>query len=235
MKVLSLETATEYLGVGVVDTLYIPASGYSGFIVKASRDTGSKAMLFIDKALKKARIDLTDIDMLAVGIGPGLYTGLRIGLSLMKGLAISTEKPLVGISTLDTIACNFSGRKERIATLLNAYGREVYGAIYNAEGIIKRHGNYFVGPIEKMLKRVKGKTIFAGAGIMIYRQDIINALGKDAAFSKEEDWIPHPASLAKLAILRFKSGRIPAPDTVLPMYLKESEAERKWKTSHSRS
>jgi tRNA threonylcarbamoyladenosine biosynthesis protein TsaB len=192
-------------------------------------------MVFIARILKKTRIDLKEIDILAAGIGPGLYTGLRIGLSLMKGLAISIKKPLVGIPTLDTIACNFSGAKDRIAILLNAYGGEVYGAIYNVEETIKREGGYFVGPIDKMLKMVKGKTIFAGTGIAIYRQHIIDALGKDAVFAKEGDWIPHPVALTKLAIRKFKSRRIPGPDTVLPMYLKESEAERKWKISHSRN
>lgn len=226
MRVLALETATQFAGVGIVG-----AAENTEFII-SSREKGEEIMVFIDRALKDVNLELKDIDMLAVGIGPGFYTGVRIGLSIMKGLAMAAKKPLVGISTLDTIACNFSGRREKIVTILNAYGGEVYGAVYQPP---KRCGNYFIGPIEDLIKRLRpvrrlsNGVIFAGTGIEIYQKKIEETLGKRAIFSSQKNWIPHPAFLAKLAMERFKRGHLPHPDKVLPLYLKKSEAERKWK------
>jgi len=244
--VLALETATDFAGVGIVY-----GTKDTEFIISSSREKAKEIMTLIDRALKDVNQKLKDMDLLAVGIGPGLYTGVRIGLSIMKGLSISSKKPLVGISTLDTIACNFLGRKEKVVTLLNAYGGEVYGAVYEVETGIKREGNYFVGHIEDFFKKtnpVKNKisnkargihrmasprVIFAGTGVKIYRERIEKALGKKAVFSSQKNWIPHPTSLAKLAIERFKKGRLPHPDKILPLYLKKSEAERKWKRLYS--
>ncbi|MBL7170665.1 MAG: tRNA (adenosine(37)-N6)-threonylcarbamoyltransferase complex dimerization subunit type 1 TsaB [Candidatus Omnitrophica bacterium] len=213
---LALETATQFAGVGIVG-----AAENTEFII-SSREKGEGIMVFIDRALKELNLELKDIDMLAVGIGPGFYTGVRIGLSIMKGLAMAAKKPLVGISTLDTIACNFSGRREKIVTLLNAYGGEVYGAVYQPP---KRCGNYFIGPIEDFVAPRKwdgnSKVIFAGTGIEIYRKKIEEILGKRAIFSFQKNWIPHPVSLAKLAMERFKRGRLLNPDRILPLYLKK--------------
>jgi tRNA threonylcarbamoyladenosine biosynthesis protein TsaB len=229
MKVLALETATENTGIAVVGE-----DVFAEFIIGNSREGGNRLVMVIDRTLKDVNLELKDIDLLAVGIGPGFYTGLRVGMSIMKGFAIAAEKPLVGISTLDTIAYNFLSYRERVVTLLNAYGGETYGAIYETGANLKRRGNYFVGDIATLLKNIKGRTIFAGTGIKTCQKKIEEILGENALFSSEDKWIPHPVSLGKLAIRRFKKGHLPHLDNVLPLYLKKSEAERKWESSRFR-
>ena len=154
-RVLALETATHFAGIAIVELPCTQRGTWAEFIISNSRENGERIMTLIDRLLKDVNLELKDIDLLAAGIGPGLYTGIRCGLAIMKGLSIATQKPLVGISTLDTIACNFLGSKEKIVTLLNAYGGEVYGAVYEAGTTLKRDGNYFVGPIENFLKKIK--------------------------------------------------------------------------------
>ncbi len=249
MKVLALETATDFTGAAVVDEgAFTPHqgrdTGFAGFIIGNNREKGEKIIASIDKLLKDNNLGLEDIDLLAAGIGPGFYTGLRIGLSIMKGFAISTGKPLIGIPTLDTIAYNFLGHRERIFVILNAYGGEAYGALYDVKNRITRESNYFVGPVEYILKKarlvrnkisnvVKDPVIFVGSGLKIYQKQIEEILGHGAVFSPEESWIPHPGSLARLALKRFKRGALPHPDKILPLYLKKSEAERKWEKYRS--
>ena len=239
MRVLALETATDFAGFAIV----APGINHAPVVPGANRVKSEEIMTFIARTLKDVNLDLKDINLLAVGIGPGFYTGIRIGLSLMKGLAMAAQKPLVGIPTLDTIACNFSDSKDskkKVVTLLNAYGGEVYGALYHPGGQAygaapKRCSNYFVGHIENFLKRLSlvrklsNRVIFAGTGLNIYQKEIENILGHRAVFAPQELWIPQPGSLAKLAIERFKKGRLPHPDKILPLYLKKSEAERRWK------
>ena len=228
MKILALETATSFAGLALVgDGLF------SEFIFTGSRENGDRIMVFMDRLLKDTHLELNEMDLLAVGVGPGLYTGLRVGLSIMKGLSLSTAKPLIGISTFDSIAYNFLGHSEKVLVLLHAYGGEAYGAIYEVGTVIRRSGSYRVGSIEDILGGIKTKVIVAGAGINNYRKNIKEILGDRAIISPEELWIPRPGSLARLSEERFKKGRLPHPDSILPLYLKKSEAEIKWERYHS--
>jgi tRNA threonylcarbamoyladenosine biosynthesis protein TsaB len=236
MKVLALETATDFAGIGIVDTAQQRGEEVSEFNIPPGK--GEKIVNFIDRLLNDNNLKLNDIDLLAAGIGPGLYTGLRCGLSVMKGFSISTGIPLIGVSTLDTIAYNFSGYKEKIAVLLNAYGGEVYGAIYETAKNFKRKGNYFSGGIEDFLRffnELRSDVVFAGTGLKIYQKKIKEILGRRALFASRKFWIPRPASLAGLAVKRYKKGKLPHPDKILPLYLKKSEAERKWEKYRSHS
>lgn len=230
MKILALETATNFAGMAVIGD-----GVFSEYIFPGSRENGDSLILFIDRLLKDARINLKDIDLLAVGLGPGLYTGLRVGLSVMKGLALSLSKPLIGISTMDTLAYNFLGREEKVLILLHAYGGEAYAAIYEVKVKICRQGQFKVGPIEAILKGLSDKIIVAGPGIKVYRQNIEGQLGKRAVISAEEYWIARPGSLARLAEGRFEKGHLPHPDSILPLYLKKSEAEINWKRRRSKN
>jgi tRNA threonylcarbamoyladenosine biosynthesis protein TsaB len=207
---------------------------FSECIFSGSRENGDRIMVFIDRLLKDTNLELKDIDLLAIGIGPGLYTGLRVGLSIIKGLSLALAKPLIGISTFDSIAYNFLGHSEKVLVLLSAYGGEAYGAIYEVGKTIRRNGHYLVAPLGDILGGIKGNVIVAGTGINIYRKDIKNILGKRAIISSEGFWIPRPGSLARLSEERFKKGHLPDPDSILPLYLKKSEAEIKWKRYHSR-
>lgn len=234
MKVLALETATDFSGVGV-----FAEDIFSEFILHNLK--GRQLMPFIDRVLKENALKLAEIDLLAVGIGPGFYTGLRCGLAIMKGLAFSLNKPLIGISTLDTIACNFLGCRGKVIVILNAYGGEVYAGVYSTEIDVKRHGDYFTGPIEDMMDTIKGilskeiseRIVLAGTGVKIFEGQIKKGIGKDIIFSRRENWVPRPSFLARLSISRFRRGRLPHPDRILPLYLKKSEAERKWERYHS--
>jgi tRNA threonylcarbamoyladenosine biosynthesis protein TsaB len=228
MKILALEAATSLAGLAVVgDGLF------NEFIFTGSRENGDRIMVFMDRFLKDSNLELKDINLLAVGIGPGLYTGLRVGFSLMKGLSLALALPLIGISTFDSIAYNFLGRREKVLVLLQAYGGEAYGAVYEVDTVIRRKGGYRVAPIEDILRGVEGKVIVAGAGIDIYRKDIKGSLGDRAIIASSETWMPRPGSLARLSEERFKKGRLPHPDRILPLYLKKSEAEIKWERYHS--
>jgi tRNA threonylcarbamoyladenosine biosynthesis protein TsaB len=214
MKILSVDTSTKNFSLCMAQDERIIAS--QDVVLK---DVLSDSIIpNIKTLLKKAKISIETIDGYAIGLGPGSFTSLRVGLSTVKGLAFSLQKPLVGISSLDIIASAIKEEKD-IAVVCDARRELVYAALYRKtpKGVVAAT-DYLLTDIDTFLKKVKNDTIFTGDGIKLYKDKMI-ALKKKVTFAPEISWYPQAKYLSPIALKRFKEKKISSLDSLVPIYL----------------
>ena len=226
MKILSIETSTMLGGVAVVDQK-------NGLIAETRLNVktthSERLMTVIDYVLRQSDIDLGDIDAFAVAIGPGSFTGLRIGLSTAKGLAYATAKPIVTVPTLEAFAWNFPYSAYPVCLMLDARRNEVYAAVFRWEGGgFRRVRKETSIRAEDLLKTIEGPALFAGEGALLY-MDSIKEIMKDRAFiAPDEKMVPSPANVARLGLVKALRGEYADSTEEIPLYIRRSEAEVKW-------
>lgn len=210
MNLLAIDTSTEYLSVAVAE---------GGHILAAFRDEGKlqHATLLIpviDKTLKKCNLKLKDIGALALSIGPGSFTGLRIGVATVKGINLALEIPIVAVPTLDAIAHNFIDEKSGLlCPLIDAKKGKVYACFYDKT---KRLTDYMLADIESILEKIKEPVLVFGDGAELYKEQCErNAF---VTISKK-DWLPKAEVIAKLGLQKAKKRKFVNPDKLVPMYL----------------
>lgn len=135
MKILALETSAKAVSAAVSENGRILASGYQDTGLTHSRTL----MPIVEHILKNTDLKLSDMDAIAVAVGPGSFTGIRIGVSAAKGLAFSVDKPAVGVSTLAAMARNAAFFDGLIVCAMDARRSQVYNANFSAEnGVLTR-------------------------------------------------------------------------------------------------
>ena len=177
------------------------------------------------RLLEGARIALPDIDLYAVATGPGSFTGLRIGIATMQGLAFAAGKPLIGVSGFDALAQiasrNAVEASPAVATWVDAWRGDVFGARY--------HNDVQVYPptVEKpadLLARITGSTLFIGDAVPVYADLIRHTLG-DRARLEDPPAPALAATIAQIATRAAATGGHPAPDDIRPLYIRRPDAE----------
>jgi tRNA threonylcarbamoyladenosine biosynthesis protein TsaB len=230
MKVLSVETSTMLGGVAIAD-------GEAGLIAELRLNVktthSERLMTVIDHALVQSELALGEIDVFAVAIGPGSFTGLRIGLSTVKGLSYSTGKPVVAVPTLEAFAWNFPHCEYPVCLMLDARRGEVYAAVFRWEGngFQREIEDTSVSP-EDLLNRLPWTTLFAGEGALLYRDTIRSIMKDKAVMAPSQGMVPSPANVAMLGLLKAARGEFVGAAEAVPLYIRRSEAEVKWRKSH---
>jgi tRNA threonylcarbamoyladenosine biosynthesis protein TsaB len=175
-----------------------------------------------------ARTGLAKNDLSAIGVvrGPGSFTGLRVGLATAKGLALATDCPLLGISSLQCLAMQLPFTSMPVCVMLDARKQEVYTALFHWEsGYPHSVAEERVIKPEKLLDDLSGETLFVGNGAMVYRSLIVRQLAERAHFAPAFLNLPRAGAAAALALREWQSGRTFSADELMPMYLRPSEAE----------
>lgn len=179
--------------------------------------------------LDDAGIRLDEIDAHAVAIGPGSFTGLRIGIATMQGLAFAHDVPLVGISAFEALAHSVPPGR-RIATWMDAWRGDVYAAQYDG-GVEVQPPT--VQPPAVLLARMRGsavalsggaRTVFVGDAAALYRDMILDSLG-DAARIADPPAPLLAGAIARLASARVQRGERPQPHAIRPLYVRRPDAE----------
>ncbi len=215
MTVLAIETATKQLGVAAVDGEQVLAS----YELLAEYPHAVELPAAVTRVLQSARVALKDLAAIAVDVGPGSFTGLRIGLAFVKALAFATKVPLIGVPSLDVLAANVSFAPLPVCPLLDAKQKNLYAAWYRPEhGRWTRTTDYLLGPADDVLARAKEPTLFLGDGILLYRERILQRCPK-AQFAPQELWLPRAATLGRLALERLAAGQTDDPAKLVPLYL----------------
>ncbi|MEI6437962.1 MAG: tRNA (adenosine(37)-N6)-threonylcarbamoyltransferase complex dimerization subunit type 1 TsaB [Candidatus Omnitrophota bacterium] len=222
MKILAVDTSTRHLSIAITDGDHLVAARN----VPPKRDLSLSISFDIERALKKAGLVLHDIDGFVIGLGPGSFTGLRVGLSMMKAFIMVTEKPLVGVSSLDAIALNVHADKTVNVCVINDARRGLlYSCVYAKHGHeLVRQCDYMLQPVDQVLKQVKGETFFIGDGITHARDRIMDAAklpgaGFTAHFETDKHWLPKAKELARLGFHRLLNGERDNIVTLAPLYL----------------
>jgi tRNA threonylcarbamoyladenosine biosynthesis protein TsaB len=230
MKILGIDTSGYANAVGVTDDERILAD----FNFEAKADSLEKIVSNIDFALKKANLQLEDIQGFGVGLGPGSWTGIRVGVTVAKILAYSTNKPVAGVPTLEVLAYNARNTPAQICPIIYAGTKDtVYAAFYRTKNdTVNRIGEYYVGDLKELSERVKEPTVFTGAEAKACSQLIgqIVGISIDAI-----EGVPKGATVALLAAIRLKRGESDDPLSLEPLYLKESTARAFLGSRYSRS
>lgn len=193
----------------------------------------SRLMPAIDRILKDASLTIKDLDGIAVSLGPGSFTGLRIGIATAKGLAQGLNIPVVGIPTLDGLAFNLSHCKDLVCPILDARKGEVYCALYkNGKRLTKYiacEPNRLLEDLRSWILDPRSQIVFLGDGIEVYGDLIKKRLGKKAVFAPKSRRLPNASSIAELGLKKLRRGKKSELLTLKPIYIRPSEAELKWK------
>jgi tRNA threonylcarbamoyladenosine biosynthesis protein TsaB len=177
--------------------------------------------------LSDAQVALDEIDVYAVATGPGSFTGLRIGIAAMQGLAFAAGKPLIGISAFDALAHRAgaaAATPARIATWIDAWRGEVYAALYEDGGEIEAPTVERVDAVLARLRQAPTPLLLIGDAAAIYRDTIINVLGDSVRIA--EPAAPLLAgTIARLAMKPARAGQLPPPHAIRPLYVRRPDAE----------
>lgn len=249
MKILAIDTSTKYLSLAIVDNDKILA----GFHEKEDMKHSSLLIPTIDKLLKKCDLKLSrhcyrvagsrqtkissgkNIDAIALSIGPGSFTGLRIGVATCKGINLALGIPIIAVPTLDVIAYNFIDEKEQIlCPLIDAKKQKVYACFYkkpspdlvglgtkthpDLRGLerVKRLTDYMLLDIEGLLEKIDKPTLIFGNAIKLYGARCEN---NPLVRISTKDWHPKAEIVAKLGLAKGSRRQFTNPDKLAPMYL----------------
>jgi tRNA threonylcarbamoyladenosine biosynthesis protein TsaB len=224
MKILALETSTLMGSIAVVDDGRLLCE----LTLHVKETHSSQLMPAVDYVLKTVGLPPERLDGFAVALGPGSFTGLRIGMSTIKGLALAASKPLVGISTLEAMAWSFPFCSDLICPMIDARMKEVYAAWFAARaGIVSRRSEDMVLSVSELLQDAKEEALFFGSGAEKYRAEINGIMGKRAHFVSPEIVGARASILGFLAVDKLKRKEFADIDSLEPLYIRESQAIEK--------
>ena len=220
MKILGIDTTTKFLCLGIYD---------NSKIYEFNLEVGVRLSSLLSVTIKRVQDALDwkagDVDYFACGLGPGSFTGVRVGLATIKGMSWALNKPVIGISTLDILARNVRDKSRQIVPMVDAKRNLIYSSVYrNKNGQLTRIKPYLLLTIDEFLKKVKTNAIILGDAAGLYRDKILMNI-KGAIILGEDDWYPKAHSIMELALERIKSKKFNSPFEVKPIYLYPKECQ----------
>ncbi|HEY1267104.1 MAG TPA: tRNA (adenosine(37)-N6)-threonylcarbamoyltransferase complex dimerization subunit type 1 TsaB [Candidatus Binatia bacterium] len=236
MLILGIDTATTTASVALVD---------GGNIVREARHepprnggplrSNHAAVLLplIDQLLQGSGRNLRDVEAFAVTLGPGSFTGLRIGLSTVKGLVYGSDTPLIGVPTLHAVAARVDDHEGFICPFLDARKKEVYAALFRRNrGGLERVSEDVVAPPAAVLDAARrqiasARCLFIGDALVAYEALVKAALGAQALSTLGAGYSSTAAAVARIAEEKLRRGDYDAVGPLAPIYLRPSEAELK--------
>lgn len=218
MKLLSIDTSSDVCSVALLE---------DDKLIKQIDKTDSKThsenlMPLIDLLFKETNYSLSDIEAIACSIGPGSFTGIRIGIASVKAMAEVLQIPVIGVTSLETLSYLVSS-KNNIATLIDAKNNQVYAGIFDANHQLLE--NYMADDIHEVISHLKPylPLTFVGNGALLHQSLLQEKLGN---ISFADNHFQSAFSLGKCAYEKWQKGEVLTADTLLPLYLRKSQAER---------
>jgi len=222
MRILAVDTATTSCSVAIVDK----TSLLSEFTIDREETHSKHLMDMIKAVLRMAGINFSDLDGFAVTRGPGSFTGLRIGLSTIKGLAVASEKPVVGVSSLEALAFQVSYSRDLICPILDARKGEVYFSRYRfLNGHLKKQTKERVAPPDKAVDDLNESCLFVGNGALLYKEMILEKMGGLASIAPMIQNTIRASTMAYLSMAKFEKNDTDDIEKILPYYIRKSDAE----------
>src|SRR5512132_883619 len=217
MRVLAVETSTLAGGAALLDGGLVVGE----YTLDVSVTHSERLMGAIDRLLTDASWTVRDLEGLAVSVGPGSFTGLRIGLSTVKGLALALAIPIAAVPTLDAMATLLPFAALAVCPVLDARKREVYASLYRWDGAgMHRVWEYLAIAPADLARRLEEPVIVLGDAA-----DQIHSPYAQRIRPPRRG--PSPASAGALGCSRLAIGDTVAPADLVPIYLRPSEAELK--------
>ena len=225
MKILTMDTSSVNATVAVGDENRILGE----YTVAGERAHSQIIMPMLEELLSRCHLAIGDIDIFAVALGPGSFTGLRIGIAAMKTLANALNKKIIGISSLDEVAANFTLTNKFICPIFDARRNDVYNAVYkNGEKLV---ADRILSIDTVLLEMADKEVIFAGDAICKYKEKILSANNPNWQIAPIHLSTQSASSLIYAAQKRAEKGDYDDAD-VLPIYIRPSQAEREYMEIH---
>jgi len=226
MIVVGIDTSTPQVSVAIgTETTILGSIRVAG---KARQESVTPAL---DQLLGWSGVELGQVGGFAVGVGPGLFTGLRVGVETAKTLAQVTGAPLLAIASIDALAYAVRYTARTIVAVIDGRRHEVFSAIYTAvPGGVLRLAEPVVQRPEALVAEVEarpGEVLAVGDGAILYRE-MLRSVGARVEFASPGVAHPDAASLVELAVPRFLREEHDQVFDVVPMYLRKSDAEIAW-------
>lgn len=226
MRLLAVETSTPTGAVALLEAGRVVAE--SRLSVEGTH--GGRLLGTIDGLLGAAGWTVRELDGLAIAVGPGSFTGLRIGISTVKGLALATGTPVVAVPTLPALAWSLPFAAHPLCPVLDARKGEVYAGLFRTtRGRLERLGpDRAVAPralAEGLAGEPGGPVVFLGDGVSIYGDVFTEVLGEAACLAPPGLRLPSAVTVGALGAEALAHGDIVDPAALVPIYLRPSEAE----------
>lgn len=228
MLILGVETATQQVGVAI--------GGHEGVLAQAHTARGRRhaenLTPAIDFVRRQARVDLREISCVAVDLGPGLFTGLRVGVAAAKAMASALRVPMIGVTSLDLVAFPVRFSPRLIVTAIDARRGEVFYALYRqVPGGVQRLGEPRIGTPDDLaseLLAARDDILLVGDGALRY----IEAFEGLSKVEVADQGLAYPSasSLVQLAHAQALREQWVKPWELTPLYLRKPDAEINWKT-----
>ena len=228
MRVLGIETSGELCGCAVVEDERLMGERVSG----VPGEHVEKLAHMIASLLEEISVGVDGLDGVAASLGPGSFTGLRIGLGTAKGICFGAGLPMAGVPTLDAMAetaCPWTGN---IVPLRDARRGEIYTAAYSSTGTdVERISDYRALDPDRVGREIsdlarRGKTLVSGDALNRYGELLRKMLPDEVVFLPRERWMPSPRVVASIGTRLIGEGRTLDVGSSEPFYLRPSEAER---------
>lgn len=220
MKILAIDTSTTHSSCAVMDDNNIVGD----FSINQSMSHNEILLVMVDEMLKKLNIDIEDIDLFVAVTGPGSFTGIRIGVTVVKALAMALNKPIVAVNTLEALSFGVFSDKKKIP-LIDARGERVYYGVY--EGI---NNENIVAPalltIDELLEEFsdKGEFVFVGDCVNLYKDRILENKNFEITPPCLNSCISKNACV--IGKQKYERGDISDCFSLSPEYVRLSQAQR---------
>ena len=225
MKILAIDSSAISAGCAIVDDNDIIAESF----VKVGLTHSETLMPMIANTLANAKLKAEDIDFYAVSSGPGSFTGIRIGVAAIKGMAFTHNTPCIGVSTLEAIAWNCRGMDGVICAVMDARRQQVYNALFRADGNkLTRLCDDRAVSMEDLAAELinqKQKVYLAGDGASLFHE----TMGLSIPDVRLVPWhirFARGSGVAMAAQRIYADNGAVSPDELVPTYLRPSQAER---------
>lgn len=220
MKILAIDTTTPFFTLAVYD---------DGKVCEYNLKTGHRLSKLLapltNRCLSSLRLTLADIDYFAAGCGPGSFTGIRLGLSFLKGLHLALNKPLIGESTLDIMAMNCPLTDKKVIPAIDAKRGLVYTSAYKYKnGKLSKIGPHLLISRKEFLRRIAPDSVVFGDALEICREDIIRKTCK-VSFLDRDSWYPKAHNIITLALERIARGKRWKYSRLDPVYLYPNDCQ----------
>jgi tRNA threonylcarbamoyladenosine biosynthesis protein TsaB len=219
MKILAFDTSTKFLSIACLEDNEVKAAFHEDVGIRHSE-------ILIDamkETLKKTGWSLKEIELVCTGLGPGSFTGVRIAVATVKGLAAVLRNKIVGVPTMDAIVMQAPPGQKAAAPLLDAHKGKVYTCIYDRSGgEVKRITDYLLMTVDEFLGSLDKKVVLFGDGVARYKEELDNC--SLAEYAEDVDWYPRAVHIGRIGFKRALKATVD-PKVLEPLYLHAKECQ----------
>lgn len=226
MRILALDTSTNVATVAILEDDVIIGE----YSCNKGKTHSQRLMPMIQSLLEKVGLSATDMDAFAASIGPGSFTGLRIGVTTVKAMAFAAEKPVISIHTLDALAYNLTMSEALICPIIDARNSQVFTAVFRfINGKLERLTDYLgihINELVDIIRPMEGEVVLLGDACNMHKDYFTLELGERVSIAPPNIALAKASSVAVLARNAFLEGKLENCYDMVPFYLRKSQAER---------